>query len=100
MMLEPINDNIIVEVEDNSKEKVTSSGIFIPKGVDNQKQDRGIVKAVGRGRFLANGNVIPPSVKEGDIIIFNRFAGVQVNSEDNKIYLIIKENDILAKINN
>ena len=97
MNLEAINDNIIIELPSLEKENITTSGIFIGKVAENTKSDQGIVVSAGQGRVTANGNIIPLSVKEGDKVLFNKFAGTEIELEGKK-YLIIKETDILVKI--
>lgn len=96
MIIMPTSDNIIIKLQVEEKEKVTASGILV---VGNQqgpaKPDRGEVVAVGKGRVLNSGELIASEVKEGDQVIFNRFAGTEVNTSEDK-FLIIKENDILA----
>lgn len=51
--------------------------------------------AVGSGRVLDNGTRVEPEVKEGDVIIFSKYAGTEVKYEG-KEYLILRESDILA----
>lgn len=98
MIFEPINDNILVRIEDNAKESQTDSGIYIPKAVNaSVKQDRGVIISVGQGRYLPNGERIVPTVHAGEVVLFNKFAGAEIKDGE-QVFLIIKENDILAKI--
>ena len=53
------------------------------------------VVAVGEGRLLNNGRLVPLRVQEGDRVLFNKYAGTQIIKDD-KTYLILKECDILA----
>ena len=101
MKLEPLGDNIIIELDKikESKEKKVGN-IFIPaSNVSDQeaRQDMATVVSVGEGRMLNNGRIIPLRVKEGDRVIFNKYAGTQLVKDD-KTYLILKECDILAII--
>lgn len=95
MILQPVSDNVIVEVlnEDN---ELTKSGIYLPKTAQ-LRSNKAKVVAVGTGRTLNNGEKMKPVVNVGDTIIFNEFAGTKINAE-NKEYLVIKENDIILKI--
>lgn len=100
MKLEPIGDNIIVELDEikKSKEKKLESGLIIPAvNVSDQeaRQDMATVIAVGEGRILNNGRLLPLRVKPGDRVLFNKYAGTQL-IQDDKTYLILKECDILA----
>lgn len=98
MKLTPVNDNLVVEIPNLDIEKRTESGLIIScKNVGQSKPDQGKVIAIGDGRIAANGELVKMNVKVGDNIIFNRFAGTEIEA-NNKKYLIIKECDILAKI--
>ena len=101
MRIEPMGDNILIELPvDESAENKTASGIFLPKKSEAEKRrDIATVVAVGQGRLLNNGQILAPSVKVGDTIIFNKFAGT-ILSLDGKDYLLIKECDILAILHN
>ena len=59
------------------------------------RQDMATVIAVGEGRILNNGRLLPLRVKPGDRVLFNKYAGTQL-IQDDKTYLILKECDILA----
>lgn len=97
MNIQPVGDNLILKIEVKKKEEKTASGIFIPTSGTQQslRQDTGLVVAVGEGRRLNNGTLIEPCVKEGQKVLFNKYAGTELNQEDEK-YLILKETDILA----
>ena len=96
-MITPINDNVIIKVEKLEEQIVSAGGIVIAQNNGQAKPDKGEVMAVGSGRTTLNGEVIPMKIKSGDKIIFNRFAGTEVVVEGD-LFLIIKEADILAKL--
>lgn len=99
MILQPIGDNIVLELPmEEKKEEVTKSGIIIPKTAISDTQARddvATVIAVGEGRRLNNGELLPLRVQEGDRVLFNKYAGTQLIVSDRK-FLMLKENDILA----
>ena len=97
MILEPIGDNIVIELpQEQEKENKTQSGILLPKKTEAEaRKDIAKVVAVGSGRILNNGEVLPPIVKAGDMVLFNKYAGTLL-SLDGKNYLLIKECDLLA----
>lgn len=102
MRLEPLGDNIIIELDEikKSKEKKLDSGLIIPAAnVSDQeaRQDMATVVAVGEGRMINSGKIIPLRVKPGDRVLFNKYAGTQL-VKDEKTFLILKECDILAII--
>ena len=94
MKLRPVHDRVIVKrIEEEEK---TSGGIIIPDAA-KEKPQQGKVIAVGKGKILENGKVMPPTVKEGDSILFGKYAGSDVKI-DGEEHLIMREDDILAVI--
>lgn len=94
MELKPIGDKVIIEVLE-ALEK-TKSGIILPDTAKEKPQE-GKVIAVGTGKTLASGKVVPPDVKPGDKIIFGKYSGSEIKLED-KEYLIMDADDILAVV--
>ena len=94
LKLKPIGDKVIAQ-RIGSAEK-TKSGIYLPDSAQEKPQE-GKVIAVGSGRTLKNGKVIPLSVKAGDRIIFGKYSGSELKVED-KEYVFLNEDDILAII--
>ena len=99
MILEPIGDNIVVELpQEEEKENKTLSGIVLPKKTESEaRKDIAKVVAVGTGRILNDGSSLAPVVKPGDQILYNKFAGTQLIFDGHK-YMLLKECDILAII--
>lgn len=91
-MLKPLGDRVIIELVE--AEEKTASGIVLPDTAKEKPQE-GRVVAAGTGRVLDNGEKVALEVKEGDRIIFSKYAGTEVKY-DGKEYLIIRENDVLA----
>jgi chaperonin GroES len=92
LKLKPLGDRVVVEAVE--QEEMTASGIYVPETAKEKPQE-GIVLAVGPGHLLDNGQRAPMEVKEGDRVIFAKYAGTEVKLEDKK-YLILGEKDILA----
>lgn len=90
--LKPLADRVIVEPVE--QEEMTSSGIYVPETAKEKPQEA-LVVAVGPGRMLDNGERAPMEVKEGDRVIFAKYAGSEIKMDDTK-YLILGEKDILA----
>lgn len=99
MTLQPIGDNIILEIEIKKKHEKTNGGvILINEGTEQSlRTEEGTVVAVGDGRVLNDGRILPLTVSVGDKVIYNKFAGTELKVDDKK-YLILKETDILVKI--
>lgn len=97
MILQPVGDNIVLKIKEKAKEEVKESGfIMLNQGTEQSlRTDIGEVVAVGEGRYLNNGQLLPLIAKEGQEVLYNKFAGTQVVLGTEK-FLIIKETDILA----
>ncbi len=91
-MLRPLGDRVIIELVE--VEEKTSSGIVLP-GSAQEKPQEGKVIAVGNGLIRENGQRTELDVKEGDRVVFSKYAGAELKYEGNE-YLILRENDILA----
>lgn len=92
MKLRPLHDRVIVQrIEEENR---TPGGIIIPDTA-KEKPQQGKVIAVGKGKILENGKEIPLTVKEGDKVLFSKYAGTEVKVEGQE-YLIMREDDILA----
>jgi chaperonin GroES len=94
MNLRPLHDKIIVKRIDAPQ--TTKGGIVIPDTAKEKPQE-GEVIAVGKGRILEDGKVIPLEVKKGDRILFGKYGGNEVKI-DGEEYIILDENDVLAVI--
>jgi chaperonin GroES len=85
-----------VVVKAIEQEELTKSGIYIPDTAKERPQE-GKVVAVGPGRVTDDGKRLPLDVKEGDTVVYSKFAGTEITEEDDD-FLILAERDILAKI--
>ncbi len=93
LKIRPLHDRVIVQrIEEEEK---TKGGIIIPDTAKEKPQE-GRVIAVGPGKH-EDGKLIPLDVKEGDRILFGKYAGTEIklNGEE---HLILREDDILAII--
>lgn len=97
MQIKPKRDNVLIKVF-TEEEKKTKTGIVIVENRQSKEApDKGIIVSVGEGRYATDGTKIPPSVKAHDKIIFHRYAGTKITIGEDS-FLMIKENDILAVI--
>jgi chaperonin GroES len=94
MKVKPLQDRILVERL--QEEEKTKSGLFIPDAA-KEKPMQGKVIATGNGRTSEDGKKIPLEVKEGDLVLFAKYSGNEIKVDD-KEYLIMKEDDVLAII--
>jgi len=94
MNIRPLGDRVVIEVLE-AKEK-TKGGIVLPETAKEKPQEGKIV-AVGKGK-TEDGKLIAPEVKVGDKVLYGKYSGTEVTIDD-KEYLILKEEDILAVVN-
>ncbi|GKQ42126.1 10 kDa chaperonin [Companilactobacillus sp. RD055328] len=91
-MLKPLGDRVILTVD--SDEEETVGGIVLASNA-KEKPQTGTVVAVGDGQVSQDGNKLPMTVSEGDVVMFDKYAGTEVKDGDNK-YLVMHEKDIIA----
>ncbi len=91
--LRPLYDKIVVKRFEEQEQR-TASGIIIPDTA-KEKPQLGEVVAVGEGKLLQNGQQVPPKVKPGDKVVFNKYAGTEVELDGEK-FLIMSEDEVLA----
>ncbi len=93
MSFKPLHDRVLVRrIEEEEK---TQGGLIIPDTA-KEKPQTGEIIAVGEGARKESGELIPMSVKAGDVVLFGKWSGTEVKLDDGKDYLIMKESDILG----
>jgi chaperonin GroES len=95
MTIKPLHDNVVVEPI-VSKKNVSKGGILLPDTAQ-EKPLEGKVVAVGRGSRNKRGNLVAPSVKAGDRVVYAKWSGSEVKV-DQKDFIILKESDILGVV--
>lgn len=94
MKLRPLQDRVIIKrIEEEEK---SAGGIIIPDTA-KEKPQQGNVISVGPGRLLEDGKISPLVVKEGDRVLFGKYAGTEVSVGGDDL-LIMREDDLLAII--
>lgn len=91
--IRPLFDRVLVKRLEN--EEKTAGGIIIPD-VAKEKAQTGKVIAVGTGKVLSDGKVLPMQVKVNDVVFFGKYAGTEANEE----HIVIREDEILGVIEN
>jgi chaperonin GroES len=90
MLIRPLRDRVLIKrIEE---QETLKGGIIIPDTAKEKSQE-GEVVALGGGRILENGSLVPLDVKEGDRILFGKYSGTEVRV-DNQDYLILREDEI------
>jgi chaperonin GroES len=92
MKIRPLHDHLVVERLE--EREVKKGGIIIPDTAKEKPQE-GRVIAVGNGKVNEDGKKLSLDVKTGDKILFGKYSGSEVKLDD-KEYLIMREEDVLA----
>ncbi|MBN1809668.1 MAG: co-chaperone GroES [Planctomycetes bacterium] len=95
-VIEPLEDRVLIRRLD--VEDTTPGGIVLPDTA-KEKPQRGEVVSVGPGKLLDSGERAPLSVKKGDEVLFGKYSGSDVKIADEE-FLIMRESDILARVEN
>ncbi len=90
----PLHDRVLVR---RLEEKETVKGGIIIPDTAKEKPQEGEVVAVGAGKLNEKGDRIALDVKVGDRILFGKYSGNDIKVDDEE-YMILKEDEILAKI--
>ena len=91
MKLKPLGNRVVVEPIE--QEDITAGGIVLPETA-KEKPQKGTVIAAGPGEFK-DGQLVELEVKEGDQVLFAKYAGTEIKVEGKKL-LILRESDLLA----
>lgn len=95
MGIEPLQDRVIVKaVPDDT---MSAGGIILPANRDKEMQAKGVVVAVGPGKQNDDGTRAPMSLKEGDVVLYNRVAGTEVFIGADK-FRVIREADAFCRL--
>ena len=86
--LQPINQNVLLDISEQEKEQKTSGGIIIP---DTAKEKPSMARVVGLS------NIENAEVSVGDTVLFKEYSGTTTEFEGKK-YLLLPYSDLLAKI--
>ncbi len=92
--LRPLGDRVIVEPSEG--DEVTAGGILLPETA-KEKPQQGTIIASGPGRRDDAGKLVELDVKNGDKVLYAKYAGTEIKIGGVK-YLILKESDILAVV--
>ena len=95
VQIKPLGSRVLVQRKNEAEQK-TAGGIIIPDTA-KEKPTEGVVVAIGAGRRLEDGTVMPLDVKVGDRVLFGKWGGTDVNA-DGEDYLILNEDDIYGVI--
>ncbi len=90
----PLGDRVVIRP--SAKEEVSALGVILPDTA-KEKPQKGTIIAVGTGRVLDNGQKLSLEVKEGDTVLFAKYAGTEIKVDGEEL-LILSEKDVLAVV--
>ena len=94
MKIRPLHDRLVLKrVQEETK---TSGGLVIPDTA-KEKPARGVVIAVGQGKRDKDGKRVALDVKEGDEVLFGKYAGTELKL-DGEEHIVLREEEVLAVI--
>jgi chaperonin GroES len=93
MKIRPLYDRIVVKrIEEKGEQKL--GALFIPDSAKEKPQE-GDVVAVGKGKRLEDGKIVPLDVQPGDRILFGKYTGSDIKLDENE-YLNMREDEVLG----
>jgi chaperonin GroES len=92
MKIRPLHDRVVIKRKE--EERLSPGGIVIPDTA-KEKPVRGEVLAVGNGKILQDGRVIPLDVKVGDEVLFGKYSGNEIKVDGEEL-VVMREDDIMA----
>ena len=94
--LRPLGDRVVIQP--TPREEMTKSGIVLPDTAKEKPQEGKVISA-GPGRLTDEGKREPMDVKEGDTVLYAKYAGTEFKIEGDEL-LIVSQKDILAIVEN
>jgi chaperonin GroES len=83
--IKPLGENVLIKM--TQPETKTAAGIYIPESASNEKSQQGTVEAVGQSEKIV--------VKKGQVVIFKKYGGEEIDV-DGKKFVVVKNEDIIA----
>ena len=94
LILKPLGDRVIVEPVETDEETFAGGTLVLPETA-REKPQQGKILAAGPGKKDDEGKRIPMDVEEGQRVLYAKYGGTDIKIDGKKL-LILKENDILA----
>lgn len=94
MNIKPLHDRVVIKRLE--EERTSAGGIVIPDSAA-EKPVRGTVMAMGPGKMLTDGKVVPLAVKKGDTVVFGKYAGTEIKLDGQEM-IVMREEDIMGII--
>ena len=92
MNMRPLHDRVLLKPIE--EQESIRGGIIIPDSAKEKPQE-GEVVAVGNGKVLEDGTILPLELQAGDRVLFGKFSGTEIKLDDEE-YLILREEEVLG----
>ena len=92
MKIRPLYDGVVVKRIETTEQM--QGGLYIPDTAKEKPQE-GEVVAVGKGKRLEDGKIIPLDVQVGDKILFGKYSGSDIKLDGEEL-LIMREDEVLG----
>ncbi|KAL3144861.1 hypothetical protein ABBQ38_001964 [Trebouxia sp. C0009 RCD-2024] len=92
--LKPVGDRVLIKVQEQTA--VTAGGLMLPESA-RERPMCGAVVSVGPGKRDKDGSRKTPKVKEGDTVLYFKYAGEAMETPEGQQYIVVHEQDILCK---
>ena len=92
MNIRPLHDRIVVKRIEDQETKI--GGLYIPDSAKEKPQE-GEVVAVGKGKRLEDGKVVPLDIQKGDRILFGKYSGSEIRIDGEEL-MIMREDEVLG----
>ena len=92
MKIRPLYDRIVVKRIEEQQQM--QGGLYIPDSAKEKPQE-GEVAAIGKGKRLEDGKLVPLDVQVGDRILYGKYSGSDIKI-DGEEYLIMREDEVLG----
>ena len=92
LKVRPLRDRVVVRRREETEQKVGS--LVVPDSAKEKPQEAEVV-AVGPGRLTDDGELLPTTLKVGDMVLLGKWAGTEVTIDSDE-YLILKEDEVLG----
>jgi len=91
-MLKPLGDRVVVKTLE--AETVSAGGIYLPATAQEKPQQAEVI-AVGPGKTLDNGNLVPVEIKVGDKVVYGKYSGTEIKVDGEDV-VVLRQDDILG----
>ena len=90
----PLGNRILIKAVEEA-EDVTKGGLIIPDSA-KEKPQKAEILAIGPGKLNEDGTRQPMEVEVGQQVLYAKYAGTEVDTDDDAELMVIREEDVLA----